>query len=404
VSVCGGCASGSQSEKTSRAPAAEDSTGGAARAEEGSAETAQAAAANQALAEGGGAQVAAAAKEGSAGAAGAEAERKSEAPEPDEASIPDERKLIKEAQLRLDVDDNRAAIEAIEKLADRFDGYLETSSDDQITIRVDTSRLDDAVETIVGLDPVDEVVSRSITSRDVTDQMRDYEIRLDNKLEARERYIDLMQEADEVGDMLKIENELERLNVEIERLKGELKGLKKKVALSKITVYLRARDPGDGESKEPLSGFTPGLGYSALAFSDGGVGWVHGPTMELGTVSYRNLRAGDAPSHWKIFVELGLLNPTSGDAVPWLVWSAGFRTAFESAPARRWLIPNLGLELGQLFAPETPVFHLTPNAGLHVWSAENATANLEFGYFLPPGSLETRRGFRFDANIQFTFW
>lgn len=398
ASLAGGCASASKSR------AADDSAGDGARAEATSEQTAQAAPANRGLLAGAGGQPDGAAAQGSAGAAGAEAKQQTDRTEAGDEPSSGDRELIKNAQLRLDVSDNRATVEAIDEIAGRFDGYLESSSDNQVVIRIEASRLDEAIEAIVGLDQVDEVLSRSITSRDVTDQIRDYEIRLDNKLEARERYIELMEEADEVEDMLKIEKELERLNGEIERLKGELKGLREQVALSKITVNLRDRDPGGGDTTDPMSGFTPGLGYSALAFSEGGVGWVHGPTMELGLLSHRDLRAGDQPSHWKIFAELALLNPTSGDSVPWLAWSGGFRTSFEAAPARRWLIPNLGLELGQLFAPETPVFHLTPSAGLHVWSAENATANLEAGYFLPPGSLETRRGFRFDANVQFTFW
>jgi len=71
---------------------------------------------------------------------------------------------------------------------------------------------------------------------DVTEEYRDLEIRLDSAEKTRKRYLELLNKAEKVDEILKIERELERLNGEIDLLKGKINRLTHLAQYATITV------------------------------------------------------------------------------------------------------------------------------------------------------------------------
>jgi hypothetical protein len=84
----------------------------------------------------------------------------------------------------------------------------------------------------------DEIVSKSIQARDVTEEFSDLETRLANKREYLKRYRELLSKAATVKDILAIEENVRTLQEEIESREGRLKYLNDQVAYSTLDIYL----------------------------------------------------------------------------------------------------------------------------------------------------------------------
>jgi hypothetical protein len=60
-------------------------------------------------------------------------------------------------------------------------------------------------------------------------------------MKARERYLELLEKAENVQAALMVEKELERLNGEIDMLKGKINRLEHITEYSSITVYIKEK-------------------------------------------------------------------------------------------------------------------------------------------------------------------
>ena len=123
--------------------------------------------------------------------------------------------------------------EAVAHMAQEMEGFILERTKEQTVIRVPAARLDEAN---VSIEQLGKVLDKRIIGEDVTDQHYDLKIRLENSLKSRERYLALLEKAVSVGDILKIERELDRLNKEIDQLKGKLNRMSHMVEYVKITV------------------------------------------------------------------------------------------------------------------------------------------------------------------------
>ncbi len=144
--------------------------------------------------------------------------------------------LIYTATLQMAVFDVEKALARVESLAKDLGGFLALRSDKQITIRVPSSRFEDAIS---GLAVHGDILHRDVKVEDVTEQYLDISLRLRNARQVRERIAQLLSSAKSVEDSLKIERELERLSAEIERLEGRLKYLQDQAKFSTITVVFQ---------------------------------------------------------------------------------------------------------------------------------------------------------------------
>ena len=160
-------------------------------------------------------------------------------PDPSTPPPPDpERKMVYNANMELTVTEPDSVRDEVTAVAKRFDGYLLNASKHTVTIRLKSEHLQAAMEAVRGLGKVE---SQNISGKDVTDQFKDLNIRLENAQKARTRYLELLNKAINVEEALLVERELERLNREIDQLQGKLNQLQHLETFSTLTVHLRER-------------------------------------------------------------------------------------------------------------------------------------------------------------------
>ncbi|MBY0401026.1 DUF4349 domain-containing protein, partial [Myxococcota bacterium] len=167
----------------------------------------------------------------------------------DDAAQPMKREVVYTAYLRVIVAAVEDAMRSVETLAEKAGGYLEHSSARSIRIRVPAERFDGAIE---GIESLGEVVDRAITASDVTEEVLDLNIRLDNARKTRERLLAHLAVSKKIGDTLKIEAEISRVSETIEQLEGKLRTMRSQIAMSTISVDWSAQSPQPTATTAPL--------------------------------------------------------------------------------------------------------------------------------------------------------
>ncbi len=161
--------------------------------------------------------------------------------EPDATTQPAvARAIIYSGSIRLTVASISSTLTVIEQLASSLGGYLETLDNHSITIRVPAARFGDAVMAVTAQG---EVTEKQIRSADVTEEMRDLDIRLANAEQTREQLLKLMDKSVKMEDTIKIETELERVTQEVELLKGKIRFMQQQVAYSVLKVDVNSEVP-----------------------------------------------------------------------------------------------------------------------------------------------------------------
>ena len=143
--------------------------------------------------------------------------------------------IIYNARFEIETDDVEKTSKEISAMAPVYGGYIVSAGNTRVIFRIPSDKFESAVK---NLEKIKGVTSKNIYSEDVTDAYRDTELRLDSKIKARDRYLDLLKKAENVNAALSVEKELERLNGEIEAMKGQLKRLSHLARYSTITVSI----------------------------------------------------------------------------------------------------------------------------------------------------------------------
>lgn len=146
--------------------------------------------------------------------------------------------VIYNASLNLVVKTPDSTNVLLTEIAKKYEGYVQTLGSKKSVIRVKADNLHEALADISGLG---KVKSKTVSGEDVTDQYTDYKIRLENAYNARKRYLELLEKAENVEAALKVEKELERLNGEIDSMEGRLKMLEHLASYSTITIYMEEK-------------------------------------------------------------------------------------------------------------------------------------------------------------------
>jgi hypothetical protein len=115
-------------------------------------------------------------------------------------------------------------------------------------VRVPAKHFDDALAAARALG---RVLGESRQANDVTEEFVDLGIRIDTARKARDRLLEVLQKAEKVEDILKVEAELRRLTEEIERMEGRRKLLADQVALATLQLQLFAIAPPPPAPKRP---------------------------------------------------------------------------------------------------------------------------------------------------------
>ncbi len=230
----------------------------------------------------------------------AEGELRSEASDAstEQVTVLEDRSVVYRVSLVLEVDDVADAAETAAEVATRYDGYVQseatsgqgaapsgsadpTLSEPGLTdeygtvppvppippdgtsavlvLRVPAASYTDAV---ADLETLGEIISRTRTADDVTDQVVDVEARIETQQASIDRLQQLLDEAGDVADVLAIETELTRRIAELESLQARLEQLTNQTDLATITVTLYPPETVVDEG----TGFVAGLRAGWEAF------------------------------------------------------------------------------------------------------------------------------------------
>jgi hypothetical protein len=155
------------------------------------------------------------------------------------------RKLVRTAQIALEVPSYEEAAEEIARLAESEGGYLADAqaargAQDRrrgtIVVRVPAGRFAAAY---AGLKALGKVETETVSTQDVTKAYADLETRLRVKRDAEGRLREILRtRTARLSDVLEAERELTRLTEEIEQFEGERRYYDQQVALSTISAAL----------------------------------------------------------------------------------------------------------------------------------------------------------------------
>lgn len=170
------------------------------------------------------------------------------------------RKIIKNAELTIEVDNLEDKVKEIENEVIKYGGYLGESNIHKnssslwahMVLRLPASEFEGFIEY---LEDLGVIKSRRIYRDDVTSRFIDMEARL-KVLKAEETsLLGILEKASMIEDVLNIRKELRNLRSDIEALEGELKYLTEKVDYSTINISLhQARNPETHIDAQGLSG------------------------------------------------------------------------------------------------------------------------------------------------------
>lgn len=151
-----------------------------------------------------------------------------------------ERLVVYNAVMNVVVERISDSLNKIKAAAVEMGGYMQEMSSGSITLKIPAGRFNEA---LAAVEKLGEVTRKVIKGTDVTEEMRDLDIRLRNAEEVRQKLLKLLDRVEEVDDALKVEKELERITEKIELLKGKISYLRNKVAFCTLTVMFNSPIP-----------------------------------------------------------------------------------------------------------------------------------------------------------------
>jgi len=157
---------------------------------------------------------------------------------------PQERLIIRNADLSIVVDDTVESMEAIEELVNGTEGWVVNSNvweydgikRGNISVRVPAEGLDAFLDQVHSL--ANEVPRQSVSGQDVTEEYVDIQAQLSNLQATRDRVRSFLDDADDVEEALAVNVELGRLEGEIERITGRMKYLESSARYSSVNIEI----------------------------------------------------------------------------------------------------------------------------------------------------------------------
>lgn len=154
------------------------------------------------------------------------------------------RQVIRNGSMDLIVESVDEAFEQVRGVVEQAGGYLASSSfsgrDEfqraRMTVRIPAEKFDQVVADLRNL--AVEVDSVSTSSQDVTEEFTDLEASQRNLRAIETQYLTLLGEADNIGDILQVQDRLNGVRYELERVQGRLNLLEDQTSLATLEVAL----------------------------------------------------------------------------------------------------------------------------------------------------------------------
>ena len=161
----------------------------------------------------------------------------------------DSRKLIRNAQLDLQVANYEVALQRLTTFASEEKGFVATQSSSKlpngklqgtVVVKVGPENLDRFLQKARGLG---ELKNQTLGTEDVTKAYFDTDARLRNAKRMEERLLQMLDKnTGKVSDLLQVEKELGRVREQIEQMQGELKYYDALVQYATVTISLAEKD------------------------------------------------------------------------------------------------------------------------------------------------------------------
>lgn len=155
-----------------------------------------------------------------------------------------ERKVIRKADLQIQVQSLTDAQRRATDVAKKYGGYVVSSerrgtdaARDQhlrVVLKVKADDLDIALNELRALEQGE--ANERISSEDVTDEWIDLDARLKTQTALEAQYLEILKGATKVDDLLAVQKQLAEVRTEIEKLESRKRFLDKSVSLSTISV------------------------------------------------------------------------------------------------------------------------------------------------------------------------
>jgi hypothetical protein len=161
------------------------------------------------------------------------------------AELTEDRKIVKTGSITLEVEDIAETIDEVAEMADELNGYVvssykyeyERGVSGHITIRVPFEKFDESFARLRQLAIA--VPYETTTAEDVTEEYVDLESQLGNLQATEAQYLVLLEKAETVEEMLKVQKELSNVRGQIEQIEGRMKYLEQTSDTSLIEVTLQ---------------------------------------------------------------------------------------------------------------------------------------------------------------------
>jgi hypothetical protein len=133
-----------------------------------------------------------------------------------------------------------------------------------LTIRVPSSRFGDALQALKSLEG--EVQTSGVSAQDVTDQFVDLQARLTAKHAEEQRYLAILNRANTIDEILKVDASLANVRTQIEQLTAQINSIKNRTEFSTISMSISTLSvlPGDTTGKVWDPAKTVGRALAAL--------------------------------------------------------------------------------------------------------------------------------------------
>jgi hypothetical protein len=163
-------------------------------------------------------------------------------------------KIIRTADVSLEVKDVTSTVDSLKALAVTQGGYLSSTNvqknyNNQLTgtviIRIPQAGFDTAIQ---GVRALGTVKSISTSGQDVTEEYVDLQAQKTSYTNQLAQYNAIMKQSTKVEDIIKVQEQIDRVQTQLDRLNGRLNYLNSRIDVSTITVYLQEPEPVGGQT------------------------------------------------------------------------------------------------------------------------------------------------------------
>lgn len=151
-----------------------------------------------------------------------------------------DKKIVKNASLNAEVKDYKTFSQQLNEKVKKYGGYVSQEEQSQseyqvqssVVIKVPVDQFENAINDLTK--DVTTLNEKHISSDDVTTQLVDGKSRLEAKKQVRFRYLDLLKQAKNMGEILTVQKEINDIQEEIELVNGRINSLSHESAMSTI--------------------------------------------------------------------------------------------------------------------------------------------------------------------------